>query len=366
MRVQLAIWASNHAHTEGDMDTAVKLVDRATEEAIVSGDVGLRAQCLDAMAEIMLGKGQLDHAEALLAEELELLERAPGVAWLCGFVLFRLASLRFDAGAAGEAERLVRDSLERLREQGNIWGRLRALGVLGHISLAAGDIGSAAESFDQSLAWAHEIGDRAATVAVLVDSAQVARATGDLSRARALLRDALRRAQQLGQPLVLVRVLEALAELLVRARPQAAVRLGAATQHRRDLLGAHAWRREQAAMKRALDDAQARIGATTLARSIAQGEHLDQSDMIAAGFALLNSVEPRSGGVQSAQALTPRELEVTRLLAERLGNRAIANALVISEGTVRAHVEHILGKLGLRSRAEIADWAHQQPPGHTL
>jgi len=161
-------------------------------------------------------------------------------------------------------------------------------------------------------------------------------------------------------------VLEAIAELLVRARPQAAVRLGAAAKHRRDLLGARAWRREQAARQGRLDDAQARVGATTLARSMDEGEHLDESDMIAAGFALLNSVEPRSGRAPSAQALTPRELEVTRLLAERLGNRAIANALVVSEGTVRAHVEHILGKLGLRSRAEIADWAHQQPPGHTL
>ena len=53
------------------------------------------------------------------------------------------------------------------------------------------------------------------------------------------------------------------------------------------------------------------------------------------------------------EKLTPREREVAELVSQGLTNRAIAQVLVISEGTVRAHVEHILSKLGLRSRTEI-------------
>ena len=53
-----------------------------------------------------------------------------------------------------------------------------------------------------------------------------------------------------------------------------------------------------------------------------------------------------------ADALTPRELEVLRLLARGQTNLAIANALVVREGTVKYHVKNILRKLGATSRAD--------------
>jgi DNA-binding NarL/FixJ family response regulator len=52
------------------------------------------------------------------------------------------------------------------------------------------------------------------------------------------------------------------------------------------------------------------------------------------------------------EALTPRELEVLRLLAEGLSNKAIARRLGISEHTVKFHTNAILGKLGAQSRTE--------------
>ena len=51
--------------------------------------------------------------------------------------------------------------------------------------------------------------------------------------------------------------------------------------------------------------------------------------------------------------LTARQREVTALLAQGLSNRQIAERLVITERTVAAHIEHILNKLGLRSRTAI-------------
>jgi len=53
-----------------------------------------------------------------------------------------------------------------------------------------------------------------------------------------------------------------------------------------------------------------------------------------------------------ADALTARELEVLRLLARGQTNLAIANALVVREGTVKYHVKNILRKLGATSRAD--------------
>ena len=51
-------------------------------------------------------------------------------------------------------------------------------------------------------------------------------------------------------------------------------------------------------------------------------------------------------------SLTPRELEVLRLLSRGNTNGAIARALVVREGTVKYHVKNILRKLGATSRAD--------------
>ena len=55
--------------------------------------------------------------------------------------------------------------------------------------------------------------------------------------------------------------------------------------------------------------------------------------------------------------LTAREFEVARLVAEGMTNAEIAESLTIAPKTASAHIEHILAKLGVTRRAEIAAWA---------
>ena len=58
-----------------------------------------------------------------------------------------------------------------------------------------------------------------------------------------------------------------------------------------------------------------------------------------------------------AAALTPRELEVLRLVGAGRANKQIASLLGISERTARTHVSNILSKLRLSSRTQAALWA---------
>ena len=58
--------------------------------------------------------------------------------------------------------------------------------------------------------------------------------------------------------------------------------------------------------------------------------------------------------------LSPRELEILELLSEGLGQAAIAHRLVVSPKTVATHIQHILSKLGVHSRAQAVAEAYRR------
>ena len=70
-------------------------------------------------------------------------------------------------------------------------------------------------------------------------------------------------------------------------------------------------------------------------------------------------VERRATPADARRGLTDREHEVLGLLADGLRQEEIAARLVISKKTVGTHIEHILGKLGVRSRAEAVAAAYR-------
>jgi DNA-binding NarL/FixJ family response regulator len=78
------------------------------------------------------------------------------------------------------------------------------------------------------------------------------------------------------------------------------------------------------------------------------------------GRALRRLMDRESGLREAIRALTTRELEIARLVAEGLRNRAIGERLFISEGTVKIHLHRIYEKLGVDGRLELALYAREK------
>ena len=101
--------------------------------------------------------------------------------------------------------------------------------------------------------------------------------------------------------------------------------------------------------------ARAGLGGTAFSEAFAHGRNLLYDDAIA--YALGDQRQPAPpSSVDASTPLTVRERQVADLIAEGLSNKEIASRLVISQRTAESHVEHILTKLGVTSRAHVAAW----------
>ncbi len=101
-------------------------------------------------------------------------------------------------------------------------------------------------------------------------------------------------------------------------------------------------------------------------RSIAAGDMLLTKEELVRSLRSVSDVGNASGDL--IEPLTEREQEVLRLLSTGLNNRELAGILFIAESTVKTHVEHIIGKLGVSDRVQAAVWAARNglaEPPHT-
>jgi DNA-binding NarL/FixJ family response regulator len=92
-------------------------------------------------------------------------------------------------------------------------------------------------------------------------------------------------------------------------------------------------------------------------RATARGESILEPSVAAkviAEFTRVSSMVPPTQMEQLVEPLSERELEILAWIARGSSNKEIADQLFIAEGTVKNHVTHILGKLGVRDRTQAA------------
>jgi non-specific serine/threonine protein kinase len=102
------------------------------------------------------------------------------------------------------------------------------------------------------------------------------------------------------------------------------------------------------------------LGEQRWATRYAAGRGLDRAGAVALALREEDPAPATPSPRQQAGGLTVRQREVAHLVAQGLTDREIAARLVISPRTAESHVEQILLRLGLRSRAQIAAWIASQ------
>jgi DNA-binding NarL/FixJ family response regulator len=93
-------------------------------------------------------------------------------------------------------------------------------------------------------------------------------------------------------------------------------------------------------------------------RKVAQGEKFFDTDTVTQ--AMQAAASGSGPSTDASGTLTPRELEIVRMVAQGLRNRVIGERLVISESTVKVHLHNIYEKLGIEGRLELVLLAQQK------
>jgi len=138
-----------------------------------------------------------------------------------------------------------------------------------------------------------------------------------------------------------------------KSQPERAARLLGAADGLREAIGTHVPPSRRGERERDLARTRAALGSARFATAWEAGRTMHPDKLVAYAGQLLDA----GATARERDPLSRREREVATLLARGLTNRQIAKALVISERTADAHVGNILGKLGLKSRAQVAVWA---------
>jgi predicted ATPase/DNA-binding CsgD family transcriptional regulator len=357
-RAQALAAAANLLQQLGSYAAAEDYSEEALVIARAAGDSALIGELLYVRAWILLRQGQRDAALPLIESGLEL-ARHLKEPHLTGFLLTARAHATYAAGDYPGATRDAREALALFRQAGDRQHVGTMLGNLGNYELSAGDLDAArrhlAESLDIFRALNHHDGIAYQTL----NLGLAEYLGGSRDAAEALFAESLDRTSRMGMKALTAYVLIGLA-LTGRggADPGWSARLyGAAGQALADL------GRVLEPLEARLADAdrqrlRAAMGAEAFDAEYATGRTLDPAQVLAAlGREDAAARQKQAAGrPEAASVLTPRELDVLKLVAQGLSNPDIAQRLVLSEHTVHRHLANILRKLDLSSRAAAAAW----------
>ena len=330
-RVEALCWAAVFPILQNDKARANQL---GVEALRLARECGFRlgeAQALFQLGDVAEADDP-DRARALTQEAQALFHELGAPVWE-GMALRRLGEIAGRRGDRDGAAAWHEAAFAIWRQLDHPWGIPDALRTLADDALARGDLDTARIRYQASLVRWRDLRERLHMSGCFAGLARVALATGQANSAARLFG-----------------VVGALDAAMGYAPP-------------RELYGAitSATAATRAAVGPAEFDAAWEAGsALALDQAVAEALAVT-TQVVDAGAALaLNRPGPSENTPSSpGSGLTTREREVLRMIASGQSNQDIADALFVSVGTVKVHTTHILAKLGVRSRAAAADYAHR-------
>jgi non-specific serine/threonine protein kinase len=317
VQVDALFTASALAQVQGNFDRSISLsreglaiargADYRFGEARVHLGLGITAEWQGDLDKAAQHYRDADH----LMRSLEDPDRLPH--WTV-LPLANLADIALFQGDTAKAVSFGEEAVRRWKEAGYVWGIAQALGTVAAATSERGDQARAARLYRETLDGWLSCFDGRGIAGTIAGIAAIALARAEPARAATLLGASRGLADRLGVQFVAHHVYA----------------------------------------ERVLERAKARIAGDRFAGPWAAGVAMSIDEAIQAAFSLLEAAvaDHKARGV-----LSPRELDVLRLIANGRPDREIADILSISVRTVETHVASILAKLGANSRTEAAAMA---------
>jgi predicted ATPase/DNA-binding CsgD family transcriptional regulator len=321
-RAQALGSAGRMATALGDDEHAVEALSQSVAIFRQVGDTHLTATALWRLGMAQEDQGDYTQATAVLEESLALFESLDD-GLLAAAVRQALGVVYYEQNDLGQASTLFADALREFRTYDQPWLMGYALASLGKIARAQGEYAEAAALYAESLTLRWErVGDKVGIAGSLRGLASIAAHIGAYARA---------------------------------------ARLYGAAEAVREAIGAPVPRHHPPS-EEAIAKARADLGEAVFAAAWNEGRGLTLADAVAEALTapapVVNGDPSGKSPIPAArQGLTPRELEVLQLVREGCSNRGIGERLYISERTARTHVQNILNKLDVSTRAAAAAYA---------
>jgi tetratricopeptide (TPR) repeat protein/DNA-binding CsgD family transcriptional regulator len=346
----------------GRYHQAISQFEEALTIFTALGDEWRAAAVLDNIGFTLTPMGE--HARAIDAHSKALVTRrslgdANGIA-----ISLHNLSVAFNRdGRHAEAKQLASEALTIRRERGDRSGVAGALVSLGNVEQALNDFDAARAHFQEALDLYRELGQPREISLALYNLGSCAEQRGDLQACLPLLRESLTLRRQHGGPRDLGFSLQAFAGLALENRQfEHATLLLASAVEIATTAGAVLPNRDEA-----IDTLRRRLGRARFDALWEEGRtsSIDQAialtEQIVWGERPPVAIQPANlpSAPSADHDLTPRELDVLRLVATGKTNADIGAALFISPFTAKTHVANLLGKLGVESRAAASTWAAQ-------
>ena len=330
------------------------------------GDTGGRASTLHRLATVLFYQGEYTQAQALL-EECRVLTSEGGDVQDNALALMLLGMVMLYQGDLTQAQTRLEESLVVSRKVGYKRTLGLASNVLGLVAFLRGDVAKARSLWEESLILFQEVGERGRMAEVLLSKGFIPFSQGDYEAARALVEESLQIFLGLNNKWDITSGLEGLATVVAaQGESVRAARLMSAAHALREAIGVPLPSVSQTLHEFTMASVRTQLGEQAFAAAWAEGCTMTPEQVLAAQWPTaipapalteLLPMPQTPKALSHSNGLTPREMDVLRLLAQGLTSAQIAERLVIGLVTVNSHVRSIYSKLGVTTRAAATRYA---------